>query len=107
MLSYVGTELHATVRPLFDPSLPQAVKSYIQNTYKKKLSYLNETLLKEKEFCVGDRFTIADAFLMVILGWTSYTGLRMEDYPNIKSYYEHMRRQPGDRPNRILPYLAR
>ena len=87
-LSYVATELHQTVGHLFNPTLKPEVKEYFLAAIKKKFTFLNDVELKDKRFLVGNSFTAADSYLYVVLSWSPYLGLDLDQYPAIKAYFE-------------------
>lgn len=76
-LSYVATELHHAYGPLFTSQV-QAEKDAAIKTLENKFKYLNERLAQRK-FIATDYFTIADAYLYVVLRWRQII-------PNLPSY---------------------
>lgn len=86
-LSFVSSEIHASVGPLFNPTLSPQVREFAITKYKTKLEFLNKELTG-KTFYVGDHFTIVDAYLYIILTWTPYVGLDLSPYPAINDYFK-------------------
>jgi glutathione S-transferase len=39
---------------------------------------------------VGDSFTIADAYLYIVLSWTSIVSIDLTPYPKVKAYFERI-----------------
>lgn len=87
-LNYLTTELHKSFTPLFYEISEEDRQKAISNV-ETKLNYINE-LLSDKEYLVGDKFSIADAYLFVITGWTGLTGIELEKWPNIVSFSERV-----------------
>ena len=85
-LSYVGSEYHKAVGHLFNPSISDEVKSYFVNLTKSKLAHLNDSLLKDKNFLVGEKLSIADLYLFVCLSWSGYLNIDLSPYPNVQAY---------------------
>lgn len=62
-VSYFGTEVHkACLWPIFNPEAPAESKAWGRKLLESKLAYVAEQV-GAKPFVVGDRFTIADAYL--------------------------------------------
>ena len=89
-LSYISSEFHATVGALFNPTLTPEVSEHVRNKAAMKLKYLNDNLIGNKKFVVGDHFTVADAYLYVVLSWKDYLKIDITPYPNIKAYFERI-----------------
>jgi len=94
-LCFTGTELHkALYIPLLDRKAPQAAKDYALETGRSRLDYLNGYLAGRDTLL--DRFTLADAYLYVVLNWTTATPpLNLADWPNIKAYHDRLRVRPS------------
>jgi glutathione S-transferase len=94
-LCFIGTELHkGLMTPLLDSKAPEAVKAYTLYKYLNRLDYLNAQLAG-REFLL-DRFTVADAYLATVLGWTQATPqIDLAKYPNVKAYLDRMRARPS------------
>ena len=51
-----------------------------------RLSYAADLLIG-RDFVVGRQFTVADAYLYVILGWTRAGGVDRERWPVLQAYH--------------------
>ena len=89
-LSYISSELHASVGALFNPTLSQEVAEHYRHKAATKLQYINDKLVGTKKFVVGDHFTVADAYLYVVLSWMDYLKIDLAHYPHVKAYFEHI-----------------
>ena len=58
----------------------------------KRLTIIDEHL-KGKEFLVGDRFTIADAYAFTIMNWVMAFGLPVDltNYAHLNRYFESVK----------------
>lgn len=95
VLSYVSTEVHPSIGGLFNPTLGEETKAHIRGNAAKKLTYLENTLVSDKSFVVGDSFTVADAYLYIVLSWTGYVGIDLSPYPKVKLYAEKIGQLPN------------
>ena len=91
-LSFVGTELHSGVfHALFSGA--DGAKAFAREEAVKRLSYLNDHL--DGRDWLLDRFTVADAYLTVVLNWSRATSIDFEQWPALKDYFSRMRRRPS------------
>ena len=93
-LCFIGTELHKGLFvPLLDERASDAAKHYALERYRPRMAYL-EQRLQGREFLL-DRFSVADAYLFVVLSWSVVTPIKLASYPNIHSYHERLRKRPS------------
>lgn len=90
-LSFINSELHKSFSPLFSSEATDDAKTYARNYLAKRLSYL-EGALGDKQYLMGDQFTVADAYLFTVLGWGAHVGVEIG--PKLKSYVERVRARP-------------
>jgi glutathione S-transferase len=93
-LTFIGTELHKSYSPLFNPASSEELKTNARNMLTKRIAYV-ETQLTSKAYLVGDQFTVADAYLFVVLGWSGHVGFDLSPYPNIQQYLGKIGVRPG------------
>ena len=75
---------------LFNPTLSNEVSEHLRSKTAQKLQYINDKLVGTKKFVVGDHFTVADAYLYIVLSWMDYLKVDMAPYPHAKAYFEHI-----------------
>jgi glutathione S-transferase len=61
----------------------------------KKFDYVQNTLLKDKTYLVGDKFSIADSYLYIVLSWTGYVGVDLTPYPGLQAYSANIAKLPN------------
>jgi glutathione S-transferase len=80
--------------PLLDSKASDEVKAYAVRRYESRLGYLDQ-YLAGREFLL-DRFTVADAYLATVLGWTQATPeIELAKYPAVRAYLDRMRQRPS------------
>ena len=99
-LNYIGTELHKSFGPFFKPSGDET-KQFARNLLTSRFDFV-EGRMGEKPFLMGEHFTLPDAYLFVMLGWTDKAGLDLARWPRLKAYRERMERRPSVR--RVLEF---
>jgi glutathione S-transferase len=92
-LNFIGTELHKNFAPLFNPATPDAAKEAQKATIAKKLAYLNDQLAN-KQYLMGDKFTVADAYAFTIVNWTNFIKMDLKPYPNLAAYMGRVGARP-------------
>ena len=85
-LSYVGSDLHKTIGPLFNPQMPEAAKLIHQQNLDRRLTYIDERLAHQS-YLTGESFTVADAYLFVMIGWEHYFKFALSPYPNLARFH--------------------
>jgi glutathione S-transferase len=86
-LSFIATEVHALMGPLFSPDVSPEVRSFTVERLQKKFEFMDKSFIAGKSFLVGDSFTVADAYLYVVLSWTPYLKLDLSPYSNVQRYF--------------------
>lgn len=94
-IGFIGTELHKAVMvPRLDPKAPAEVKAYACELAALRLSVL-ERRLAEHQFLVGERFSVADAYLATILNWAPYAAVDLKPYPALVDYHRRIAQRPA------------
>lgn len=93
-LTFIGTEIHKSYSPLFNKAATDEVKNYARNLLVKRLGYL-ETQLAHKPYLMGEGFTVADAYLFVVLSWSGHVGVDLDPFPRIKEYVARIGVRPA------------
>jgi glutathione S-transferase len=90
-LGYVATEVHvAAFRPINRPERYSADETAFPGIRQRALEQLTNALkpiearLAQTEYLVGDRFTVADPYLGVFLGWSARVGV-LNDFPALQA----------------------
>ena len=92
LLSFLATELHATIGLLFNTASTQPeIRLFVNSIFDKKMKYLQNNILNnDKVFAHGNTFTVIDAYLHIILSWTGYVHLNLSNYPIAERYYKNI-----------------
>jgi glutathione S-transferase len=62
-LNFITSELHKTFGPIFRPTTPDAYKTISKENLGKRFDWLDKQLVG-KQYLMGDKFTVADAYLL-------------------------------------------
>jgi glutathione S-transferase len=92
-LNFITSELHKSFGPIFRPTTPDAYKDISRENIGKRLDWLNKQL-EGKHYLMGDKFTVADAYLFTVLRWTSRVNIDLAKWPNLKAYVDRVAARP-------------
>ena len=95
-LNFVATELHKGFAPLWNPAAANEWKQAARDQLAKKFDFV-EQQLGDGPFLTGNRFTIADAYLFVMLGWTAATDIDLARWPGLTAFHERAAQRPSAR----------
>jgi glutathione S-transferase len=93
-LGFINSEVHKPFSPLFHQELAEAVRDYARKNLTMRLDYL-ERALAGKTFLMGEQFTVADAYLFVVLGWAAHVKIDLGQWPQLKRYVERISMRPS------------
>jgi len=93
-LNYIATEVHKQYSPLFNPKLPPEWRENQLNLLAKRFDYLTQRL-GNRPYLMGERFTVADAYLFVVLGWSARLKVDLGPWPLLKDYLTRITARPA------------
>ena len=73
---------------------PDEFKPIARAALEKKFQYIEDELT-EKQWLLGLRFTVADAYLFTVLRWAYAVKLDMNRFTHIADYMERMKVRPA------------
>lgn len=94
MLNFLSTEIHKTFSPLFNSQTPDTVKAAQIDKLKQRFDELSKTVEKQ-EYVMGAQFTVADAYLFTLLGWTKFVGMDLNQWPVLAKYSQRIAARPA------------
>lgn len=92
-LNFITSELHKVFGPIFRPTTPDAYKAISKENLGKRFDWLNKEL-SGRQYLMGDKFTVADAYLFTVLRWTSRIEIDLGKWPNLKAYVDRVAARP-------------
>jgi glutathione S-transferase len=91
-LNYIATELHKGYAGV--AKKPPEEKKALLDSLSKKFSWL-AAHLQSSPFLLGERFTVADAYLFTVLSWSGGRGVDLAQWPALKSYFDKIAARPA------------
>ena len=92
-LNFITSELHKSFGALFS-NPPEAWKETLKTRIAGRFDMLSKSL-QGKDYLMGSTFTVADAYLFVILSWTSHVGIDLSKWPVLTAYFERIKARPA------------
>ena len=95
-LNFISTEIHKQFSPLFNPALPEDARPLFRDKLVERFQYVDAELA-EKKYLMGSDFTVADAYLFVVVRWASAVRLEMSGFRNLARFVERVTERPAVR----------
>lgn len=93
-LNYIATEVHKQYSPLFNPKLPPEWRDNQLGVLASRFAYLSQRLA-DRPYLMGERFTVADAYLFVVLGWSPRLKVDLGPWPALTDYLARIAARPA------------
>jgi glutathione S-transferase len=93
-LSFTSSELHKNFSPLFAPTTPEDYKPIVRQRLAQRLGYVN-TKLAGRQYLLGEQFTVADAYLFVVVNWSKAMSIDLTAFANLQQFQERVRNRPA------------
>lgn len=94
-LTFTSSELHKSFSPLFAAESSEEQKNAAVKTLRRKFGYLESVLADGRQFILSNVFTVADAYLFVVVNWSNFKGISLEPWPNLNDYVTRISKRPS------------
>jgi glutathione S-transferase len=91
--NFITSELHKSFGPIFRPTTPDAYKTISRENLGKRFDWLDKQLAG-KQYLMGDKFTVADAYLFTVLRWSPRVEIDISKWSNLKAYVDRVAARP-------------
>jgi glutathione S-transferase len=92
-LNFVTSELHKSFGPMFNPATPDTYKAILRENIGRRFDWL-EKQVSDKQYLMGDKFTVADAYLFTVARWSPFVEIDLAKWPNLKAYLARVEARP-------------
>ncbi len=97
-LSFTSSELHKAFGPYFSGrALSDGEKEQADRNLARRIGDVEQGLSDGRNFIMGDAFTVADAYLFVVLNWTGFIGFSLDPWPHVGAYLARVAARPATR----------
>lgn len=91
-LNYIATEVHKGFSPLFYPNSDE-LKQQTWDKLTRRLALAEEQLAKTP-YLLGERFSVADAYLFTCLNWVQFVQRSLGDFPALIDFQKRVAALP-------------
>jgi glutathione S-transferase len=92
-LNFLTAEIHKQFSPLFKSNTPEDYKKIAKENLATRFDWLNGQLAG-KDYLTGKQFTVADAYLFVLLNWTKFQSIDLARWPNLAAFQARVGARP-------------
>lgn len=93
-LAFIATEVHKGFGPLWNPQTPAEVRERTIQALGNRFSLISETLSRQS-YLTGSEFTIADAYLFVVLNWSGLHKVDLGAWPALQQFQARVAARPA------------
>ena len=96
VLGFMGSELHKAYGPFFGGA-EGAARDAALDRLKSRIAHVEFLLGDGRDYLFGDRFSVADAYAFVVLGWAGHFDISLDEWPNVKAFVDRVGQRPAVR----------
>jgi glutathione S-transferase len=86
-LNFLSSEMHkGSLGPLFYTALDERAKDVFRERLRARFAFVDQHL-STREYLLGKDYSIADAGLYAMTGWTPRVGFDLHAYPNLVAHH--------------------
>jgi glutathione S-transferase len=93
-LAFINSEVHKAISPLFVATASDDVKNFARGNLTRRLDWLDGQF-GGRPFLTGEQFTVADAYLFVVLNWFGRVGLDLAKWPTLQAFHARVGGRPS------------
>jgi glutathione S-transferase len=93
-LAFISTEVHKGFGPLWNPKTPADVRERTVQALGNRFGLVAQTLGKQP-YLTGQEFTIADAYLFVVLNWSGLHKVDLTPWPALQQFQARVAARPA------------
>ena len=93
-LNFIGSEVHKSFGPLFQPVLSDETKQFFKDRLMGKFKYIDGALAG-KDYLMGSHFTVPDAYLFTMLAWADRMKIDLSGFKNLMAYKARVAARPN------------
>jgi glutathione S-transferase len=93
-LTFIGTEIHKTFSPLFQPAMPEDAKKIFRDRLMARFQWVDGQLAG-RNYLMGDAFTVADGYLYVVTRWAKPMNIDLSTLTNLMAHHQRVGARPA------------
>lgn len=93
MLNFISAEIHKLMGSMFNQAQTPEWREQVKTTLGKRLDWLARQLAG-KTWLMGERFSVADAYLFTVLNWAGMVKFDLAPWPLLQQYCARVAQRP-------------
>ncbi|TSD75482.1 glutathione transferase GstA [Pseudomonas sp. KBS0710] len=93
-LNFIASEIHGGLAIFFNPAIQGDVRAMFVATLYKRLAILVQTL-ERQDYLLGERYSVADAYLFVVLRWAAFHEIDLQQWPALAAFVQRVGARPA------------
>ncbi len=93
-LTFIGTEIHKSYSPLFNPAADEGAKKPWKDKLAGRYGLVEKHLADGRAYLTGENFTLADAYLFTVTNWAGNVGVDLSPFPKLQAYQARVLARP-------------
>ena len=93
-LTFIGTEIHKSFSPLFNPNMPDEGKKIYRDRLASRFAFVDKEL-EGRDYLMGDHFSVADAYLYTVTRWSKPMALDLGGLRNLTAFQARVEARPA------------
>jgi glutathione S-transferase len=97
-LNFTSSELHKAFSPFFaGRALDEDEKRGAHEALVRRIDDVERGLSDGRSYALGNNFSVADAYLFVVLNWCSFIGVDLQRWPHVAAFVQRVAARPAVR----------
>ena len=88
-LNFIASEIHGGLAIFFNPAIQGDVRAMFVATLYKRFAVLVQTL-ERQDYLLGERYSVADAYLFVVLRWAGFHDIDLQQWPALTAFQQRV-----------------
>ena len=93
-LNFIASEVHGGLAIFFNPAIQGDVRAMFVATLYKRFAVLVQTL-EHQDYLLGERYSVADAYLFVVLRWAGFHDIDLQQWPALTAFQQRVGLRPA------------
>lgn len=94
-LNFAAAELHKSWGPLFTDGASAAEQEAAKTKVATKFDHLESVLSDGRDYLVENRFSVADAYVFVLVSWANFKEINLSNWPNLARFVDRIFARPA------------
>ena len=91
LLNFISSELHKAFSPFFSgQELTAGERAGAESRVGQRIGYIEQRLADDRDFLLGDDFTVADAYAFVVINWANFVDIDLAPWPKTRTFLERV-----------------